>query len=139
MINIIVELHHCIIYKCNNRHILIWIWKRKGSFTYIMETRERRQPDINDFYMYIMTDDTYFALFLKLTQQNIIYIYLCCPFLPNCAIFRVIARMHCDKQRKFHANIKYFVMKGGNHINLFRFLYPLSTSASWHTQQNLWT
>ena len=37
--------------------------RRKGSFTYIMETRQRRQPDINDFYMYIMTDDTYFALF----------------------------------------------------------------------------
>ena len=139
MIYIIVELHHSIMYKCNNHHIHIWIWKRKGSFTYIMETRERRQPDINDFYMYIMTDDTYFALFLKLTQQNIIYIYLCCPFLPNCAIFRIIARMHWDKQRKFHANIKYFVMKGGNHINLFRFLYPLSTSASWHTKQSLWT
>ena len=51
--------------------------RRKGSFTYIMETRERQQPDIKDFYMYIMTDDTYFALLLKLAQHKTSSISIC--------------------------------------------------------------
>ena len=49
-----------------------------------METRGRQQHDINDFYMYIMTDDTYFALFLKLTTQQKHHMYitgLCRSFL----------------------------------------------------------